>query len=94
MNLPFFPFLRSREVERIASLQDQVIELGTHVRFLEADKRKPQPRSADGRYVSKRTIVADQLRQYVATTTPSQRKAETEAYIREARAKAVEMRGR
>jgi hypothetical protein len=81
LNLPFFPFFRSREVERIASLQDQVIELGTHVRFLEADKRDPQPRAPDGRFVSKRDIVADQLRQYVDATTPEQRQRDTEAFF-------------
>ena len=93
MNLPFFPFLRSREVERIASLQDQVIELGTIVRFIEADKREadedkrdPQPRAPDGRFVSKRDIVAEQLRGYVAATTAEQRHAETEAYIETTRA--------
>jgi hypothetical protein len=81
VNLPFFPLFRSREVERIASLQDQVIELGTHVRFLEADKRVPQPRAPDGRFVSKRDIVADQLRQYVGATTPEQRQRDTEAFF-------------
>lgn len=87
MNVPFFPWLpsRARLIERIANIQDQVLEIGTHVRFLEADKRKPQPRDDGGRYVSKRTIVSDQLRQYVATTTPSQRKAETEAYFEKVR---------
>lgn len=75
MNVPFFPWLRSREVERIASLQDQVIELGTVVRFLEADKRDPQPRDEAGRYVSKVEITRQRLARCVSTLTPEQRAA-------------------
>lgn len=93
MNFHWFNF-RSREVERIASLQDQVIELGTIVRFIEADKRDPQPRSPDGRFVSKRDIVAEQLRDYVAATTAEQRHAETEAFIATRRAIQQAERGR
>lgn len=72
MNVPFFPWLRSREVERIASLQDQVIELGTVVRFLEADKRDPQPRDEAGRYVSKVEITRQRLARLVSRLTPEE----------------------
>lgn len=75
MNVPFFPWLRSREVERIASLQDQVIELGTVVRFLEADKRDPQPRDEAGRYVSKVEITRQRLARCVSRLTPEEREA-------------------
>lgn len=40
------------EHELIAGLRDQIIELGTHVRFLEADRLTPQPRGKDGRFAS------------------------------------------
>jgi len=75
LHVPFFPWLRSREVERIASLQDQVIELGTVVRFLEADKRDPQPRDEAGRYVSKVEITRQRLARCVSRLTPEEREA-------------------
>lgn len=75
LHVPFFPWLRSREVERIASLQDQVIELGTVVRFLEADKRDPQPRDEAGRYVSKVEITRQRLARCVSRLTPEEAEA-------------------
>jgi hypothetical protein len=59
--------------EILAGLRDQVIEIGTAVRFMEADKPVPQPRSADGRFVSKRDIVRQQLAEAVSTLTDYQR---------------------
>jgi hypothetical protein len=68
---------RDREV--IAGLRDQIIEIGTHVRFLEADKPVPQPRDEAGRFVSRRDIIRKQLEAYRSATTPEQRRIETEA---------------
>ena len=81
-----WPFFRKPEpTEVIAGLRDQIIELGTHVRFLEADKPRPQPRDDAGRYVSRRSLINEQLRQYAATTTQEQRRAETEAFFEKMR---------
>lgn len=66
--------------EILAGLRDQVIEIGTALRFMEADKPVPQPRDEAGRFVSKRDIVRQQLEDYRATTTPEQRKAEAAAF--------------
>lgn len=60
---------------KIAGLQDQVIELGTHVRFLEADRPVPQPRDAAGRFVSKRDLVRKQMAEACSQLTPEQREA-------------------
>ena len=85
-----FGFPSQREV--IAGLRDQVIELGTVVRFLEADRPSPQPQPRDdaGRFVSKRVRVAEQLKAYVDATTPEQRARDTEKAIAELRAKALQ----
>lgn len=45
----------------IAGLRDQIIEIGTHVRFLEADKPVPQPRDGAGRFVSQREIMRQKM---------------------------------
>lgn len=45
-------FRKPAHTEAIAGLRDQIIELGTHVRFLEADRLTPQPRGKDGRFAS------------------------------------------
>ena len=60
------------ERELIAGLRDQIIELGTHVRFLEADKRDPQPRDDAGRYVSKVEITRQRLARIVSRLTPEE----------------------
>lgn len=80
MNLPAFlePFFKPRvpyERELIAGLLDQIIELGTHVRFLEADKRDPQPRDDAGRYVSKVEITRQRLARIVSRLTPEEAQA-------------------
>ena len=70
-----FPFFKPRvpyERELIAGLRDQIIELGTHVRFLEADKRDPQPRDDAGRYVSKVDITRQRLARLVSRLTPEE----------------------
>ena len=70
-----FPFFKPRvpyERELIAGLLDQIIELGTHVRFLEADKRDPQPRDDAGRYVSKVDITRQRLARLVSRLTPEE----------------------
>jgi len=70
-----FPFFKPRvpyERELIAGLRDQIIELGTHVRFLEADKRDPQPRDDAGRYVSKVEITRQRLARLVSRLTPEE----------------------
>lgn len=60
------------EHELIAGLRDQIIELGTHVRFLEADKPVPQPRDEAGRYVSKVDITRQRLARCVSRLTPEE----------------------
>ena len=60
------------ERELIAGLRDQIIELGTHVRFLEADKPVPQPRDEAGRYVSKVEITRQRLARIVSRLTPEE----------------------
>lgn len=70
-----FPFFKPRvpyERELIAGLRDQIIELGTHVRFLEADKPVPQPRDEAGRYVSKVEITRQRLARLVSRLTPEE----------------------
>ena len=59
----------------IAGLRDQIIEIGTHVRFLEADKPVPQPRDDAGRFVSKRELMRQQMADACSTLTPEQRAA-------------------
>ena len=71
MNL-HIPFLRSRTTELIAGLRDQIIELGTHVRFLEADRPAPQPRDDAGRFVSQADITRARLSRLVSRLTPEQ----------------------
>jgi hypothetical protein len=56
-----WPFLGYSDRDVIAGLRDQVIELGTHVRFLEADRPEPQHRDPDGRFVSKRELKRREL---------------------------------
>lgn len=72
-------------IEVIAEMRDQVIEIGTTVRFLEADRLKPQPRDAAGRYVSSKPDTVAALKAYVDRTTPEQRARETEAFFAAAR---------
>lgn len=78
--IPFFPWLRTRarEVERIANIQDQVIELGTVVRFLEADRLKPQPRDPSGRYISTRPDRVAELRALTSSLSDKDRAAAIE----------------
>ncbi len=72
--------------EILAGLRDQVIEIGTAVRFMEADKPVPQPRDDAGRFVSKRDIVRQQLVDFVSTADPQARlAARTRASIGEGR---------
>lgn len=66
---------KPREREVVAGLRDQIIELGTHVRFLEADRLPPQPRDAAGRFVSKRDLMRQQMADACAKLTPEQRAA-------------------
>lgn len=49
----------------IAGIKDQIIEIGTHVRFMEADRPEPQHRDPDGRFISKREL---KRRELVAAT--------------------------
>ena len=70
-----FPFFKPRvpyERELIAGLRDQIIELGTHVRFLEADRPAPQPRDDAGRFVSQADITRARLSRLVSRLTPEQ----------------------
>lgn len=71
MNFPFFR-LKPDRIDVIAGLRDQIIELGTHVRFLEADKPVPQPRDEAGRYVSKVEITRQRLARIVSRLTPEE----------------------
>jgi len=71
MNFPFFR-LKPDQIDVIAGLRDQIIELGTHVRFLEADKPVPQPRDDAGRYVSKVEITRQRLARCVSRLTPEE----------------------
>ena len=60
---------------KIAGLRDQVIELGTHVRFLEADRPVPQPRDAAGRFISKRELMRQKMADACSKLTDKQREA-------------------
>ena len=71
MNFPFFR-LKPDRIDVLAGLRDQIIELGTHVRFLEADKPVPQPRDEAGRYVSKVDITRQRLARIVSRLTPEE----------------------
>ena len=71
MNFPFFR-LKPDRINVLAGLRDQIIELGTHVRFLEADKPVPQPRDEAGRYVSKVEITRQRLARLVSRLTPEE----------------------
>ena len=71
MNFPFFR-LKPDRIDVLAGLRNQIIELGTHVRFLEADKRDPQPRDDAGRYVSKVEITRQRLARIVSRLTPEE----------------------
>ena len=71
MNFPFFR-LKPDRMDVLAGLRDQIIELGTHVRFLEADKPVPQPRDEAGRYVSKVEITRQRLARIVSRLTPEE----------------------
>jgi hypothetical protein len=84
VNLPFRFFApRPGYDEILAGLRDQVIEIRTAVRFMEADKPVPQPRDdATGRFVSKRDIVRQQLAEAVSALTEDQRE---EAKLRASR---------
>lgn len=62
-------------MEQIAGLRDQVLEIGTHVRFLEADRPVPQPRDSAGRFVSKFDLRRDELIEATKGLTPEQRAA-------------------
>jgi hypothetical protein len=66
-------FFVSRDREAVAALRDQVIELGTHVRFLEADRLKPQPRDEAGRYVSTKPDTTAKLKRLCSLLTDKQR---------------------
>lgn len=69
------PTFGRRSVDHIAGLRDQIIEIGTHVRFLEADRLVPQPRDEGGRFTSKRALVRKALSEAVCHLTPEQRVA-------------------
>jgi len=71
MNFPFFR-LKPDRIDVLAGLRNQIIELGTHVRFLEADKPVPQPRDEAGRYVSKVEITRQRLARLVSRLTPEE----------------------
>lgn len=71
MNFPFFR-LKPDRIDVLAGLRNQIIELGTHVRFLEADKPVPQPRDEAGRYVSKVDITRQRLARLVSRLTPEE----------------------
>ena len=71
MNFPFFR-LKPDRIDVLAGLRNQIIELGTHVRFLEADKPVPQPRDEAGRYVSKVEITRQRLARCVSRLTPEE----------------------
>lgn len=71
MNFPFFR-LKPDRIDVLAGLRNQIIELGTHVRFLEADKPVPQPRDDAGRYVSKVEITRQRLARLVSRLTPEE----------------------
>ncbi len=67
--------VRPAEREVVAGLRDQIIELGTHVRFLEADRPVPQARDDAGRFVSKREILRQVLADAYAGLTDADRAA-------------------
>ena len=71
MNFPFFR-LKPDPIDVLAGLRDQIIELGAHVRFLEADKPVPQPRDDAGRFVSQADITRARLGRLVSRLTPEQ----------------------
>ena len=71
MNFPFFR-LKPDRIDVLAGLRNQIIELGTHVRFLEEDKPVPQPRDEAGRYVSKVEITRQRLARLVSRLTPEE----------------------
>ena len=74
MNFPFFR-LKPDRMDVLAGLRDQIIELGTHVRFLEADRPAPQPRDDAGRFVSQADITRARLSRLVSRLTPEQAQA-------------------
>ncbi len=61
--------------EILAGIRDQLIEQGTAIRFMEAYRPVPHPRAADGRFVSKREIVRQQLVDATRDLAPWQRDA-------------------
>lgn len=71
MNLPW-PF-RKAEREPVAALRDEVITLGTMVRFLVADKPRKPLRDAGGRFVSRKQVVTDSLKEALKNVEPEQR---------------------
>lgn len=89
MNLPFRFFApRPGYDEILAGLRDQVIEIGTAVRFMEADKPVPQPRDDAGRFVSQRDITRARLERLASALSPEARiAARTRASIGEGRGK-------
>lgn len=74
MNFPFFR-LKPDRMDVLAGLRDQIIELGTHVRFLEADRPAPKPRDEAGRFVSQADITRARLGRLVSRLTPEQAQA-------------------
>lgn len=71
MSFPFFR-LKPDRIDVLADLKDDLIELRTAVRFLEADKPVPQPRDEAGRYVSKVEITRQRLARLVSRLTPEE----------------------
>lgn len=73
----FLSLIGFRPVDRevVAELRDQIIELNSAVRFLEADRLSPQPRDAAGRFVSKYEIRRKQMAEACSKLTPEQREA-------------------
>lgn len=78
----------------IAGIKDQIIEIGTHVRFMELNPPKPPPRDDAGRFVSPSKRIKDELAGYVTSTTHEQRLQEFEHYVQKTRAALGKHRGR
>lgn len=68
-------FRKPAHTEAIAGLRDEVIALGTHVRFLVADQQKPQPRDTGGRFVTSKPDTKAMLERLVSKLDDKERRA-------------------
>lgn len=73
--LAIFSRPKPYEREAVAGLRDEVIHLGTSVRFIEDMLRNPVKRDSAGRFVSTRPDTRKQLADFCASLTPDERAA-------------------